>query len=169
MSCTTHRPCTVWSPSFKRWMSYVTPLQLVSFEGPPPPPLPLLPPRSPGGAGGGPPAWPWRGSKSRRPPPSLRSTLVALTAANALRRYLEGVDRGLVAESVEGGPCSTSGAWEVVVALWTYPPKRAGSTGALFRGTAMLRTPPWAAYRSPAWVPIEWFEFDTSGKFEIPP
>merc|ERR1711966_482937 len=62
-----------------------------------------------------------------------------------------------------------SGAWEVVVAPWTHPPKRAGNTGALFRGTAMLGLLSWAAFCSPAWVPIEWFELDTSRKFETPP
>merc|ERR1711966_55286 len=55
-----------------------------------------------------------------------------------------------------------SGAWEVVVALWTHPPKRAGNTGALFRGTAMLGLLFWMAFGPPAWVIIEWFELDTS-------
>ncbi len=110
---------------------------------------------------------PWRDSKLRRPlrrhpfeSPlslhgcemlSLRSILLAaanplpLIVFGYLRRDLERVDRELVAESVEGGPCSTSGAWEVVVALWTHPPKRACSTGALFCSTAMLQSPFWAA------------------------
>ena len=85
------------------------------------------------------------GMLSLRRIPSVAANPLPLIAFDYLRRYLKGVDRELVAESVEGGPCSTSGAWEVVVALWTHPPKRACSTGALFCSTAMLQSPFWAA------------------------